>query len=103
MYGAAQNPTLVESSMRTYLDRTLKHGKVVKARQTNVMFNIGFAIVLVIVIGGFLLYKYKGKLTPYERKKKQEESKHYVLSKLQKLAAVKSRETGGAITGLPNW
>ena len=103
MYGAVQNPMLVESGMRTYLDRTLKQGRVVKAKQTNVMFNIGFAVVLVVVLGGFLLYKYKGKLTPYERKKKQEESKHYILSKLQNLAAIKSRETGGAITGLPTW
>jgi hypothetical protein len=89
--------------MRTYLDRTLKQSKVVKAKQTNILFNIGFALVLLLVVGGFLAYKYKGKMTPFEQRKKQEESRHYVLSKLQKLAAVKSQETGGAITGLPTW
>ena len=103
MYGGSPNPALVESSMRTYLDRTLKQGKVVRSKQTNLLFNVGFAVLLLCVVGGFLVYKYKGKMTPFERRKKQEESKHYILSKLQKLAAIKSQETGGSITGLPTW
>lgn len=102
-FGGAEAPILVESGMRNYLDRTLKTSKLAKAKYTNILYNVGFTLVLVLVVGGFLLYKYKGKLSPYERYKKQEESRHYILSKLQRLAGIKAKENGGSITGLPTW
>tara|TARA_A200000113_G_scaffold220252_1_gene230134 strand:+ start:1346 stop:1663 length:318 start_codon:yes stop_codon:yes gene_type:complete len=102
-FGGADTPILVENGMRNYLDRTLKTSKLAKAKYTNVLYNVGFTLVLVLVVGGFLLYKYKGKLSPYERYKKQEESRHYILSKLQRLAGIKAKENGGSITGLPTW
>ncbi len=96
-------PALVEPGVRTYLDRSLKIARAAKQKDSIWMYNVGFAIVLLVVVGGFLAYKYRGKQTPYERQEKMNESRHYVLSKLQRLAAVKRRETGAAITGLPTW
>lgn len=96
-------PSLVEPGVRTYLDRSLKIARAVKQKDTVWIYNVGFAIVLLLAVGGFLAYKYRGKQTPYERQEKMNESRHYVLSKLQRLADVKRRETGAAITGLPTW
>ena len=96
-------PTLVEPGMRMYVDHTMKLSNAVKQRNSVMWYNVAFAIVLVLVVGGFLLSKYRGKQTPYEKACKDAEGRHYVLSKLQRLAAVKSRESGGSITGLPTW
>lgn len=96
-------PSLVEPSVRTYLDRSLKIARAVKQKDSIWLYNIGFAVLLLGLVGGFLAYKYRGKQTPYERQEKERESRHYVLSKLQRLAAIKRQETGGSITGLPTW
>ena len=96
-------PSLVESNVKVYLDRSLKMSRAVKQKESIRNYNIIFAVIFVLCLGGFLLYKYKGKMTPYEKEEKQAESRHYILSKLRNMAAIKRRETGQSLTGLPTW
>ena len=50
-----------------------------------------------------LLYKYKGKLSSYEKEQKSKEKQVYIMSKIQQLSSLKSKTSGSMITDLPNW
>jgi hypothetical protein len=60
---------------------------------------------LIIVIGGFLLYRYKGKLTPAEVEIKNRKKKEYIISKLHQMAYLRKTQgnANGMITALPRW
>ena len=60
-------------------------------------------IVLIVVISGFLLFKYKGKLTPQEIAVKQQKKKEYLISKLVKIGETKRKIDETMITDLPVW
>jgi hypothetical protein len=49
------------------------------------------------------LYKYKGRLTPVEKQRKNVEQQQYVLSKIKNLQQAKKIAHQELITGLPNW
>lgn len=60
-------------------------------------------VAFVLIVGGFLTYKYKGKPTPGEIVRKNRDKQEYIISKLQQLSAVRSKESGDMITDLPLW
>jgi hypothetical protein len=60
---------------------------------------IFFTLILVIV----LTYKYKGKLTPIEKQKKDREKQQYILTKIQNFQEAKKKAHQELITGLPKW
>ena len=63
-------------------------------------------MVFVLIIGGFLYYKYRGKLTPEEKEKKFREEKQDVLMRLNSLNVnIEKNKKNGAnlITDLPMW
>lgn len=64
---------------------------------------MGVFITLTIVISSILLYKYKGRLTPLEKERKNREKQQYILSKIKKVQESKLRSQQELITGLPNW
>ena len=47
------------------------------------MFNIGIFIGFLILLGGLLLYKYKGKLTDAEKEQLDHVKQQYILSKIK--------------------
>lgn len=96
-----EKPLLIEPGIKSFLSHTLKNCKETKNKNQNIFYNIGFFIVFFIVIGGFLLYKYKGKLTPYQRIEKEKKKKEYIISKLQQISYQKNKTD--MITNLPNW
>ena len=55
-----------------------------------------------IVLGIFLLIRYKGKLSPIEKKKKTEQ-RHYILSKIKQFQDIKQQRRQELITNLPKW
>jgi hypothetical protein len=96
-------PELTEPGVKYFLSNTLKQCHIVKNRFHNTMFNIGLFFVFMIVLGGILLYKYKGRLTPLEKDKKTKEKQQYILSKIKALQESKKRAHQELITGLPSW
>ena len=98
-------PKLIEPGVRYFLNGTLKECRKFKEVHTSVFFNIYMACALVIIIGGFLLYRYKGKLTPAEIEIKNRKKQEYIISKLQQIAYLKKNQGLGdnMITGLPKW
>jgi hypothetical protein len=65
--------------------------------------NISLAIVFILIIGIILFIKYKKKLTPKEKKAKEREKQHYILSKIKNYQDAKQKMSESLITGLPQW
>ena len=58
-----QRPLLIEPGVRYFISSTLKECRKFKDRHVSIIFNISMTLLLLIVIGGFLIYRYKGKPT----------------------------------------
>ena len=98
-------PSLIEPGVRYFLNGTLKECKKFKDNYISVIFNISMILLLFIVIGGFLLYRYKGKPTQNEMELKERKKQEYIVSKLQQLAYERKKNTPNTtmITGLPDF
>jgi len=96
-------PTLIEPGTKYFLSQNLKQTHVYKIKFYNKMFNVGLFILFLLILGIILLYKYKGRLTPIEKEKKNREKQQYILSKIKKLQDAKRIAHQELITGLPEW
>lgn len=96
-------PTLIEPGTKYFLSQNLKQTHMYKMKFYNKMFNIGLFFLFILILGIILLYKYKGRLTPVEKEKKNREKQQYILSKIKKLQDAKRVAHQELITGLPQW
>ena len=98
-------PTLIEPGVKYFLNGTLKECRKFKDNYISVIFNISMILLLVALVGGFLMYRYKGKPTPAEIELKNRKKQEYIVSKLQQLAIEKKKNTVNTsmITGVPEW
>jgi len=94
-------PNLVETRAKVFLKGALKHSHEIRHRYTNHVYNIGLAILLVVVFGGLLLLKYKGKLTPAEKEIKKRKEYEHVLVQLKKLEDSRLKDSHTMLTDLP--
>jgi len=100
---ASPKPTLTEPGVKSFLSNALKQSHIIREEFHNTIFNIGMLIFFVLILGGILIYKYKGKLTPVEIAKKNKEKQQYVLEKIKNFQISKQRAHQELITGLPRW
>ena len=100
-----QKPLLIEPGVRYFIGSTPKECRKFKDRYASVIFNISMTLLLLILIGGFLIYRYKGKLSPMDIEVKNRKTKEYIISKLQQLALYKKQayQSQNMITDLPTW
>jgi hypothetical protein len=96
-------PMLTEPGVKYFINETLKQCHLFKEHHKNLIFNIGLFILFVIGLAVFLIYKYKGKLTPEEMEEKETIKKQYILSKIKNYQNAKIRAQQELITGLPHW
>lgn len=96
-------PKLTEPGVKYFLGGTLKQCNVTKTKYLNKVFNIIAFISFCISLGGFLIYRYNGKLTSYQQKEKQKEKQIYILSKIKQMKEIKEQQHQKLITGLPQW
>jgi hypothetical protein len=96
-------PRLIEPGVRYFLSGTLKECRKFKDNHASIFFNIYMAGVLFMVIGLFLLYRYKGKLTPAEMELKKRKKHEYIITKLNQITYLKKNQglPEGMITGMP--
>ena len=100
-----QNPLLIEPGVKYFINSTLKECRKFKDRNISIIFNISMTLMLLIIIGGFLIYRYKGKMTPSELAVKNRQTQEYIMSKLHQLALHKKQQyqSQHMITDLPSW
>jgi len=98
-----EKPSLVEPDVKYFLNQTLKQCGVIKNNVYNYLFNISLFILFLLILGGLLLYKYKGKLTPAQINEKNKQKQQYILSKIKNYETTKKIQREELITGLPSW
>jgi hypothetical protein len=96
-------PILTEPGVKYFLNHALKQTHIIKEKFHNTIFNIGMFILFLIILGGILLYKYKGKLSPVEIAQKNKEKQQYILDKIKTFQIAKQKAHQELITGLPRW
>ena len=70
-----EKPILTEPGVKYFMNEVLKTCNERKSLFTNSIFNLISFLIFVLIIGGFLYYKYRGKLTPQEKEAKLREQK----------------------------
>lgn len=96
-------PTLTEPGVKYFLNQALKQSHIIREKFHNTIFNIGMLILFLIILGGILIYKYKGRLSPSEAIRKDREKKQYILERIQNFQIAKQKAHQQLITGLPQW
>jgi|AntAceMinimDraft_16_1070373.scaffolds.fasta_scaffold01105_6 hypothetical protein len=95
------NVQLIEPGVKQWLSKTLQYYHKIHLQTQSIRFNLTMIVVFVIVFGGILIYKYKGKLTPEQSYQKNIEKQEYIVSKLQQLSVLKQTIDPNRITNLP--
>ena len=95
-----EKPSLTEPGVKFFINKVLKHCNQQKYMFSNLVFNVVLFLVFVLIIGGFLYYKYRGKLTPEEKEAKFREQKQDVLSRLNSLnVKIENSRRGNGVNG----
>ena len=94
---------LTEPGVKYWLTQTLKECRKFKDRNISILFNVSMTVIFILVVGGFLSYKYKGKPTAAEQAEKNRKKQEYIVSKLQNIALIKNKTSSTMITDLPTW
>lgn len=84
-------PILTEPGVKYWLSQTLKECRGFKDKHISFIYNIIMLVLLVMVVSGFLSYKYKGYISPDELAEKNKQKQEFIVSKLQQLALYKNQ------------
>ena len=84
-------PILTEPGVKYWLSQTLKECHGFKDKHISFIYNIAMLVILVMVISGFLSYKYKGYISSEELAEKNKQKQEFTVSKLQQLALYKKQ------------
>ena len=96
------SPMLTEPGVKYFINETLKQCRQFKENHQHIIFNIGLLVMFFIILGVFLFYKYKGKLSEEEIEQKELLKKQYILSKIRNFKDAKIKSQQELITGLPH-
>jgi hypothetical protein len=97
------SPMLTEPGVKYFINETLKQCRQFKENHQHIIFNIGLLVMFFIILGVFLFYKYKGKLSEEEIEQKELLKKQYILSKIKNFKDAKIKSQQELITGLPHY
>jgi hypothetical protein len=98
-----EKPQLTEPGIKYFLNETLKQCHVYKNNYINTLINIGLLVGFLLILGAILFYKYKGRLSEVEKKRKDKEKQQYILSKVKSFQEAKRTAHQELISGLPGW
>ncbi len=96
-------PKLVDYNIKLLLNNSLKRAFDYKKELYNDFLNYFLLFIFFSALTIFLYFRYKGKLTPEELYRKQNEKRIYVLSKLQQLNNIQNSKNNKLITNLPEF
>ena len=96
-------PRLIEPGIKYYINEALKQSHVVRDKYNTIIFNIFMLLIFVVILGGILFYKYKGKLSPYEKYVKRREQHQYILMQIKKYQNTQNYASNNLFTDLPLW
>lgn len=94
-------PRLVDPKVSNFIGGALRFSHSVREKYVNFAYNSVLFFLLVFGLGLFLIYKFRGKLTPIEQSIKRRKEYEHVLLQLKRLQAEKNVASQALITGLP--
>ena len=92
---------LTEPGVRDYFVESFKACKEYKMQYHTWVLNISLLVFFVTCTAFILYYKYKGKQTPIEKIKKQEDDRVYIMNRIRSLQIEKQKNNNNLITNLP--
>ena len=95
------SPLLTEPGMHYFMRETLKQCRNRKSLMYTRIYNLLLLLAFFLILGIFLYYKYKGKLTPDEKKKKNLTQEKYILEKIKQTQSKTKKQQNLIITDLP--
>jgi hypothetical protein len=95
-------PKLIEPGLLQQLNQKLHQSHAWRVQYQNMIYNTFLFACLTIGVGLVLWYKYKGKLSPLEKKHKEYQSQAYILQMLQRMNLLSSPSTTSFTTHLPH-
>lgn len=98
-----EKPVLIEPGVKYFLRETLNQCHEFKKKYNNFLFNIILFVAFVLLVGGVLAIKYKGKPNPLEVIRRNQEKEQYLHSKIKILEEENRKKNDELITGLPMW
>ena len=98
-----RGPTLTEPGVKYFLRETLKQCNDKRTTYYNIIWNCGFFLFLLILIGVILAYRKRHKLTPEEKKEKKEKDHAHVMVKIKALREERKKMNNEIITNLPKF
>ena len=96
-------PALIENNVKHFLSARLQNSHHLKTTYYNGIYNMILLFLLLVIVGGVLMYKYKGKPTPEDKARKTYEQQQYILSLIRTQQLEKMRNHQELLTGLPHW
>lgn len=76
-------PKLIEGNFVNYLQDNLRNCHENRTKIYSIALNVGIVLVLFLVIGVFLYYRYKEKPSPYELQQKMYKDQQYILDRIR--------------------
>lgn len=98
-----KTPQLIETGTKYFLKESLKNCRELKYSYYSKIINVALLITFIGIIGGFLYYKKKGKLTQEEKKNQTIEKEKFILDKIKNIREDNKKRTNKIITNLPNF
>lgn len=98
-------PVLVEPGMKYFINETLKQCHKRREKYSYIIINVGLLILFIVIFAAIFIYKYKGKLSPYEKSLRTRDQYKYVLSQIQKVKNIRDQSNiqKSMFTDLPLW
>ena len=97
------SPILIEPGTRYFLKETLKQCNIKKNIFYGRILNISLFLLFLTILGTFLFYKHKSKLTPKEHEDKKRSEQEYIMTKLRIFNEEAQRQHNLLITNLPRF
>ena len=95
------NPKLTEPGVKFFLNQTLKNCHETKKNYYDMIVNTCLLFIFILIFGAILRIKYKGKLSPKEKRIKERKIQEYLISKLKIMEVDRRRKNQDLITNLP--
>lgn len=104
-----EHAELVAPGVRNFISGVLRQCRNTKDKYYTIIFNLSMITVFIVLIGGFLYYKYKGKPTQQEIQERKRKEQEYIMKKIGTHIATRKKQEifknidSTLITNLPNW
>ena len=98
----SRRAALCEPGMTRLLRGALGDCKAKQLQHNTILFNVGMGVILVSVVGVFLYYSYRGRLSPEEASLKKRADYEHIVGRLTQLQSARDKGKG-LITQLPLW